>query len=111
VIKFIHHQKSRELSVPLSLEKTYQCILIAARDRRFVTYGQLAEGNGENWDKVRREMPRHLAQLLLLCHEEGWPLLTALVLRTRFRTALRAFCYILRSTLTSMKPSLSKVTS
>ena len=66
--------------MPLSLDTTYRAILEAARKQRFISYGDLAQANGEAWQKVRRQMPGHLGDLMELCHEEGWPLLSALVM-------------------------------
>lgn len=65
--------------MPLNLDTTYRAILAAVRENRFITYGELATANGEPWTKVRRQMPVHLGQLMQLCHEEGWPLLSAAV--------------------------------
>ncbi|NYS26586.1 AAA family ATPase [Rhodobacteraceae bacterium 2376] len=64
----------------MNLDTTYQAILTAARERRFITYGDLAKANGQVWKKVYRQMPGHLGELMVLCHEEGWPLLSALVM-------------------------------
>lgn len=66
--------------MPLNLDTTYQAILAAAREKRFLAYSDIAKANGEVWQKVRRQMPGHLGELIELCHEEGWPLLSALVM-------------------------------
>ena len=65
--------------MPLNLDTTYRAILAAARENQFITYGDLAKANNEAWQKVRRQMPSHLGQLMQFCHEEGWPLLSAVV--------------------------------
>jgi hypothetical protein len=53
----------------------------AANERRFTTYGALAEANGVSWSQARRRMDGahgHLDDLLSICHAHGLPLLTAL---------------------------------
>lgn len=50
----------------LDLQTTYQTILNAARQRKFISYGDLAKANGFKWQKVRREMNRHLGELITL---------------------------------------------
>lgn len=65
--------------VKLDLEKTYTAILIAARQRKFLAYGDLAASNGLPWQKVRRLIPQHLCQLVAIAHERGWPLVSSIV--------------------------------
>ena len=65
--------------VLLKPETTYSFIVEAARERRFVSYGQLAEANGTVWPNVRHQMPRHLDKLVTIAAERHWPLLTAIV--------------------------------
>ena len=63
----------------LDLRKTYRAILDAARDRRFISYGDLAKANDANWQKVRREMNRHLGDLVKIAAARDWPMPTAIV--------------------------------
>ena len=63
----------------LDLQTTYRAILDAARQHRFISYGDLAKANGADWNKVWRNMPRHLGELVKLAIERGWPLLSAIV--------------------------------
>ena len=63
----------------LDLSKTYRAILDAARDRRFISYGDLAKANDANWQKVRREMNRHLGDLVKIAAARDWPMPTAIV--------------------------------
>lgn len=63
----------------LDLQKTYTSILKAARQHRFISYGDIAKANGADWQKVRRPMNRHLGQLVALAVERGWPMLSAIV--------------------------------
>lgn len=63
----------------LDLKTTYRAILEAARQRRFISYGDLAKANGAEWHKVRYEMNHHLGDLVQLTVERGWPMLSAIV--------------------------------
>ncbi len=63
----------------LNLKKSYEAILKAARERRFISYGDLAKANGAPWNKVRYEMNRHLGELVKLAAERGWPMPSAIV--------------------------------
>jgi 5-methylcytosine-specific restriction protein B len=63
----------------LNLEKTYQVIREAALDRRFVSYGEIAEASGVPWNAAWRRMPQHLGQLVLLTHQRGWPMPSSIV--------------------------------
>ena len=63
----------------LSLEKTYAVILTAARERRFVTYGELAAASDVPWKQARLRIGRHLDSFTLLTHQRGCPLLSSIV--------------------------------
>lgn len=63
----------------LSINKTYSAIRDAARDRRFITYGELAEASGVEWKKARRPLPHQLGRLVEIAHGRGWPMLSAIV--------------------------------
>lgn len=63
----------------LDISKTYEVILAAAKQRRFVTYGEVAAASGVEWNKARRPIPQHLDQLVKIAHERGWPFLSAIV--------------------------------
>ena len=65
----------------LDLKKTYRTILKAARDKRFISYGDLAKANEASWQKVRRPMPRHLFKLVEIAAARDWPMLTAIVVK------------------------------
>jgi len=65
--------------VSLNINKTYKAILAGARERRFVTYGELASASGVEWKKARRPLPQQLGQLVKIAHKRGWPLLSAIV--------------------------------
>ena len=63
----------------LNLEKTYAAILTAARERRFVTYGELAAASGISWSQARLQIGRHLDSFTLLTSQRGCPLLSSIV--------------------------------
>ncbi|ERP98187.1 hypothetical protein Q669_23615 [Labrenzia sp. C1B10] len=63
----------------LDLEETKKAVLSAAREGRFISYKQVAEASGEDWIKVRRQMPQHLKDLISFGHSQGWPVLSAIV--------------------------------
>ena len=63
----------------LNLEKTYAAILAAARNREFITYGELAAASGLPWKQARPQIGRHLDRFTLLTHQRGCPLLSSVV--------------------------------
>jgi 5-methylcytosine-specific restriction protein B len=63
----------------LDLERTYSTIRNAARQERFVSYGDLAAASDVPWNNARRPMPRHLEQLVVIAKERGWPMLSSIV--------------------------------
>ncbi|WP_299882679.1 AAA family ATPase [uncultured Sulfitobacter sp.] len=63
----------------LDLQTTYRTILDSARERRFLSYGDLAKANGATWSKVRRAMNHHLGDLVELAAKRGWPMPSAIV--------------------------------
>lgn len=63
----------------LNLQTTYAAILTAARSRKFISYGELAEANNEEWKKVRLPLPGHLDKLIQISAQRKWPIITAIV--------------------------------
>lgn len=63
----------------LKIDTTVKCILDAAKERKFVSYGDLAKANGCAWQTVRRQMPRHLDLVLGKARARRAPLITAIV--------------------------------
>lgn len=63
----------------LDLQKTYAAILAAARNGRFISYGDLAAANGVPWGRARYVLPQLLGQLVTIAHKQGWPLPSAIV--------------------------------
>ncbi len=63
----------------LDLGKTYSAILNAAKERRCISYGTLAKANNAEWTKVRYKISQHLGDLMKVAVENGWPILSAIV--------------------------------
>src|SRR5579863_8528709 len=63
----------------LDLDRSLAYLRCAAAQRRFVSYGELAEANGAVWDKVRYPMNTHLWALVCLARAKGWPMLSAMI--------------------------------
>lgn len=65
--------------MPLDINKTYAAILSAAKQKRFISYGDLAEASNVPWSQARRPMPQQLGRLATIAHKRGWPLLSSIV--------------------------------
>ena len=63
----------------LDFATTMRVIKEAASQGRYISYGELAEQSGADWNKVRYAMGPHLDALLEYCHRNGLPLLSAIV--------------------------------
>ena len=63
----------------LDVDRSVRHLRAAAANRRFVSYGELAQANGAVWDKVRYPMNTHLWALICLARNKGWPMLSAMV--------------------------------
>ena len=67
------------MSDKLDLQTTFSAILGAARERRFISYGDLAKANGAAWKNVRYKMNSHLGHLVEIAAERNWPMPSAIV--------------------------------
>ena len=68
----------------LSIDVSIEAMKKAAREQRYISYGELAEANGINWSKARHLMNGkhgHLDSLLAHCHSHSLPLFTAIVVQ------------------------------
>lgn len=63
----------------LSFEQSMTAIREAARERRYLSYEDLAAASGSTIQKARMQLPAHLARLLEYAMRSGWPLVTAIV--------------------------------
>jgi 5-methylcytosine-specific restriction enzyme B len=63
----------------LDLETAYKTILAAARQRKYLAYGELAKAQNVDWGANRNQIFSQLGKLLGEAHEKNWPLLPAIV--------------------------------
>jgi 5-methylcytosine-specific restriction protein B len=63
----------------LDLETAYRTILAAARQGKYLAYGELAKAQGVDWGANRNQIFSQLGKLLREAHEKNWPLLPAIV--------------------------------
>ena len=63
----------------LDLRTTYRAIVDAARNRRYISYGELAKANGADWQKVRFPINDQLGELMALAAKHGWPIPSSIV--------------------------------
>jgi len=63
----------------LDFDKSYSVITRAAKERRFVSYKELADASGADWARVRYSIGDHLWQLVAYAHGNGWPMLSSVV--------------------------------
>lgn len=69
----------RRESSGLDVDTSFGVIRDAARERRFVSYKDLADASGVSWSKVRRSIGSHMWLLVKRGHARGWPMLSAVV--------------------------------
>lgn len=72
-------ERQKRGSLGLDLETTVKALARAARQRRFMSYKDVADANGATWNKVRFRMNKHLDDVLHYCHRNNLPFLTAIV--------------------------------
>lgn len=70
---------ARRTGAGLDFDKTFRAVLKAAKEHRFLSYKELADESGVEWDKVCRAMNLHLGDLIEYAHRRGWPLLSAII--------------------------------
>jgi hypothetical protein len=63
----------------LEFEKSYELIRAAARDHRFISYKELADCSGVDWNVAHYAIGPHLWDLVEYAHLRGWPMLSAIV--------------------------------
>jgi hypothetical protein len=63
----------------LSFSKSIDVIRKAAAEGRFISYKELAEESGADWNQVRYLLGKHLWSLVEYAHGMGWPMLSAIV--------------------------------
>jgi hypothetical protein len=71
--------QARRAGHGLDFDKSFEIIRQAAAERRFVSYKELADGSGADWNRVHYSIGRHLWSLVEYAHRKGWPMLSAVV--------------------------------
>jgi hypothetical protein len=55
------------------------CAKAAAREGNFISYKDLADASGADWNQVHYAIGSHLWDLVEFAHLNGWPMLSAIV--------------------------------
>jgi hypothetical protein len=63
----------------LDFDKSYKIIKAAAKERQFLSYKDLADASGADWDLVRHSLGGHLWDLVEFADRNRWPMLSAIV--------------------------------
>jgi hypothetical protein len=63
----------------LYLEKSIAAISQAARQSRYISYGEVAQASDCVWNNVRHPMNQHLQRVIEYCHARKMPLLSSIV--------------------------------
>ena len=72
-------EQQKRHTAGLDIEATVRVLTTAARQRRFISYKEVAGASGAKFNKVRFRINRHLDDVLEYCHRNGMPFLTAIV--------------------------------
>ncbi|MEM5493282.1 hypothetical protein [Hoeflea sp. AS16] len=74
--------RNRRHGKGLDLATSIAALTRSAKEKRYISYGDLAAANGLTWSKARLRMNGkhgHMDDLLAYCHSHEMPLLTAIV--------------------------------
>jgi hypothetical protein len=63
----------------LEFDKSFRPIKAAAQEHRFLSYKELADASGANWNQVHYSIGWHLWDLVEFAHRNDWPMLSAIV--------------------------------
>ena len=63
----------------LDFDKSFQIVKELAKQRRFLSYKDLADAGGADWNQVHYSIGGHLWNLVEFAHRNGWPMLSAVV--------------------------------
>lgn len=72
-------ERARRSGKGLSFEKSFDVILGAAKDGRFLSYKELADSSGAKWTQVNHSVAQHLGHLVEYAERRGWPMLSTIV--------------------------------
>jgi hypothetical protein len=62
----------------LEFDKSFRIIRDAAKEHRFLSYEDLADASGADWNQVRYSIGWHLWDLIEFAHRNDWPMLSAI---------------------------------
>lgn len=72
-------EQARRAGQGLNFDKSFAIIRQAAAEGRFVSYKELADASGADWNRVHYSIGGHLWSLVEYAHRKGWPMLSAIV--------------------------------
>jgi hypothetical protein len=72
-------EQARRTGKGLDFDKSFEIIRRAAAEHRFISYKELADASGADWNKVHYSIGGHLGSLVEYAHRKGWPMLSAVV--------------------------------
>jgi hypothetical protein len=72
-------EQARRKGKGLDFDKSFEVIRRAAAEDRFVSYKELADASGADWNQVHYSIGGHLWSLVEYAHRKGWPMLSAVV--------------------------------
>lgn len=79
----IYLEALRELQIRkgngLEFDKSFRIIKAAAKEGRFLSYKDLADASGADWNQVHYSIGGHLWDLVEFADRNGWPMLSAIV--------------------------------
>lgn len=97
-------EMARRKGSGLDFAKTFEIVLKAAWERRYLSYKQLSDASGVEWSRVRYAVNDHLGDLIEYAHRRGWPLLSAIIVNQQHLDdgrmeppTLKGFCEAARS--------------
>ncbi|WP_281825791.1 hypothetical protein [Jannaschia rubra] len=67
----------------LDFETSLALIARAAAEGRYLSYGEVADENGADWNAIRHAMNAHLGDLVRWAHLRGLPMVSAIVVNKR----------------------------
>src|SRR5579883_988166 len=76
-------ERARRKGHGLNFPTSFKTIRAAAQEGRFLSYKQLADASGADWNKVHYAMNWHLWELVEYAHRHGWPMLSAVVVNQK----------------------------
>lgn len=72
-------ERERRKGKGLEFAKSLMIILRAAKKNEFLSYKELADASGADWNQVHYAIGKHLWDLVEYAHLKKWPMLSAIV--------------------------------